>query len=262
MDHSLVNICYQGREGESHISTLELGGILYISLKDITATLNLENRAIDERYVSKLMSTVAKGVLSYIDNDEYLEIPSEDSQKPNEIYLTQPGLYRLLSNDKSEAGKKFQRWLYHEAIPSIMKYGVYPPPSDAVNVRSNDIRTVDLILSQAEELQRQMVVQRKIFDETIKNTKQIHVLKKENNDLKNRVNRLEKRNNSLYSVKEYLEEKNLPCDVRTINEVNAWAYKIAIESSQGGLINSRLEGKNKVNIFPDWVILQALEKAR
>ena len=48
-----------------------------------------------------------------------------------EVFVTQPGLNRVLGSDKSKAGKKFQRWLYHEVIPSLQKHGVYPPPKTA-----------------------------------------------------------------------------------------------------------------------------------
>ena len=41
------------------------------------------------------------------------------------------GLYRVMSSDRSAAGKRFQKWLFHEVIPSLTKHGVYPPPPEA-----------------------------------------------------------------------------------------------------------------------------------
>ncbi|MCW0134704.1 hypothetical protein OIU89_08550 [Escherichia coli] len=36
-----------------------------------------------------------------------------------------------MSSDRSAAGKRFQKWLFHEVIPSLTKHGVYPPPPEA-----------------------------------------------------------------------------------------------------------------------------------
>lgn len=36
-----------------------------------------------------------------------------------------------MSSDRSAAGEHFQKWLFHEVIPSLTKHGVYPPPPEA-----------------------------------------------------------------------------------------------------------------------------------
>lgn len=36
-----------------------------------------------------------------------------------------------MSSDRSAASKRFQKWLFHEVIPSLTKHGVYPPPPEA-----------------------------------------------------------------------------------------------------------------------------------
>jgi hypothetical protein len=55
-----------------------------------------------------------------VEDDSYVE--------DKEVFVTQPGLYRVLSSDRSYAGKKFQRWLFHDVIPTLTKYGEYPAP--------------------------------------------------------------------------------------------------------------------------------------
>lgn len=41
------------------------------------------------------------------------------------ITVTEPGLYRLLSKSRKEIAKRFQRWLFHEVLPSIRQTGSY-----------------------------------------------------------------------------------------------------------------------------------------
>lgn len=153
MNQPLINFCYNGQSGESEIRSMELDGILYTSLKDITTALNLENRALNERHSTKLYTTVVQGIIHDLDDDEFLQLDSLSEHNNGEIFLTQPGLYRVLSNDKTEAGKKFQRWLFHEALPAIIKYGEYPAPSQS---KSKNIE--NSILAQAEILQETMKI--------------------------------------------------------------------------------------------------------
>jgi len=44
------------------------------------------------------------------------------------ITVYEPGLYRLVFRSRKEEAKRFQRWVFKEVLPSLRKYGVYPPP--------------------------------------------------------------------------------------------------------------------------------------
>lgn len=130
MSDDLIKICYQGDTGKSDIRTCYVESILHISLKDVMVTLNRENRKIDEEHISKSMAGMLRAQLSSLEVDEYVLIPAINRtfSDEKEIFVTQPGLYRVLAGDRSPAGKKFQKWLFHEVIPSITKFGIYPPP--------------------------------------------------------------------------------------------------------------------------------------
>ena len=39
--------------------------------------------------------------------------------------VNEPGLYRLIFTSRVDGAKKFQRWVYHEVLPSIRKTGSY-----------------------------------------------------------------------------------------------------------------------------------------
>ncbi|MFS9531861.1 hypothetical protein Q6247_27410, partial [Klebsiella pneumoniae] len=64
-----------------------------------------------------------------LDTDEIKNFPIiENGITTSEAFLAEPGLYRVLSQDTSAAGKKFQRWLNQKVLPSIREFGDYPPP--------------------------------------------------------------------------------------------------------------------------------------
>jgi prophage antirepressor-like protein len=47
------------------------------------------------------------------------------------LTVYEPGLYKLLFKSKKPEAKRFQKWVTNEVLPSIRKYGIYPPPESA-----------------------------------------------------------------------------------------------------------------------------------
>ena len=45
--------------------------------------------------------------------------------KQNMYYVTEPGLYKLITKSKKKIAEKFQEWLYEEVLPKIRKNGEY-----------------------------------------------------------------------------------------------------------------------------------------
>ncbi|MEH0739975.1 hypothetical protein H4F05_00515 [Vibrio cholerae] len=84
--------------------------VLYFSLVDIVGAIGARNK-------SKL--AIIKSIINTLDDDEYIVHESQ-------MLVTQPGLYRILSTDLGPKGKKFQRWIMHEVIPSVV--GSAPSP--------------------------------------------------------------------------------------------------------------------------------------
>ncbi|EHB5529251.1 BRO-like protein [Vibrio cholerae] len=130
MESELISVCYEGESGSCDIRTCNFDGILHLSLTDIFVTLTRENRQLNERYPSKYIPNLVTAQLKELDDDEYINVPVSNPRFENEteVFVTQPGLNRVMGSDKSKAGKRFQRWLYHEVIPSLQKHGVYPAP--------------------------------------------------------------------------------------------------------------------------------------
>lgn len=44
------------------------------------------------------------------------------------VYVTEPGLYRIILTSRAENAKAFQNWVFNEVLPSIRRHGCYPPP--------------------------------------------------------------------------------------------------------------------------------------
>jgi hypothetical protein len=45
------------------------------------------------------------------------------------LFVTEPGLYAVVMTSRAENAKPFQRWVYHDVLPSIRRHGCYPPPT-------------------------------------------------------------------------------------------------------------------------------------
>lgn len=152
MKNELIKISYDGEHGQSDIRTFhDEEDILHVSLRDVIRTLNQENREHDERHISKSMVSIIKAQLQALDDDEYRLIPVTDGSyvEDKEVFVTQPGLYRVLSSDRSYAGKQFQRWLFHDVIPALTKYGEYPAP--IISQDSEVKRLAKIVLMEIEQ---------------------------------------------------------------------------------------------------------------
>lgn len=162
---NLINVCYEGASGSNDIRTCYIEGILHFALKDILITLNKENRELGDDNPTRHIPTLIKALIVDLDTDEYTNVPVNNGvfEEEKEIFVTQPGLNRIMGNDKSKAGRKFQRWLYHEVVPSLTKHGVYPPPQTtqgsaltrmAEVVAQNAIAIADIFRKQDELVQK------------------------------------------------------------------------------------------------------------
>ncbi len=50
---------------------------------------------------------------------------SLDKQKPDTVYITESGLYKLLIKSRMKKAEQFQQWLIEDALPKLRKYGKY-----------------------------------------------------------------------------------------------------------------------------------------
>lgn len=222
MDNNLIKVCYEGNEGISDIKTIKEGDVLYVSLIDVQNALNKENRSINESHVAKSIVGIIKGLLNELDKDEYLYITNDKMTHLDnkEMFVTQPGLFRVLSHDKSNAGKRFQRWLFHEVVPSITKYGTYPPPlihqdSDVMKIA----KTLVMEIEQREKLERETK------ERFARHEKAIQTLSSKVKGIEGNTSGIE-----FMSVKEFCEES----EFKSLDQqlVFGWCIKICTENSE------------------------------
>lgn len=65
--------------------------------------------------------------IELLDEDERNIIPVTDKlgRMQNTYIINEPGLYTLVLKSRKQEAKEFKRWITHEVIPSIRKYGLY-----------------------------------------------------------------------------------------------------------------------------------------
>jgi prophage antirepressor-like protein len=80
--------------------------------------------------VCRVLSITNVGnALARLDSDERRDIHTADvtgRQQPMAI-VSEPGVYRLIFSSRKPEAERFKRWLAHEVLPMIRRYGYYAP---------------------------------------------------------------------------------------------------------------------------------------
>lgn len=58
------------------------------------------------------------------------------------LTVTEPGLYRLIFKSRKEIAKRFQRWVFHEVLPSIRKIGSYSLPQAEAELKQLELQLI------------------------------------------------------------------------------------------------------------------------
>ena len=72
-----------------------------------------------------------RDAVSNFDGDEKMTVAITDGHSGKRggaqfmNFVSEPGMYRLIFMSRKPEAKKFQRWVFHEVLPSIRKYGFY-----------------------------------------------------------------------------------------------------------------------------------------
>ena len=68
-------------------------------------------------------------IATHVDNEDKLTHKISASGQNREMTMVnESGVYALVLASKLPSAVKFRDWVCDEVLPSIMKYGVYPPP--------------------------------------------------------------------------------------------------------------------------------------
>lgn len=99
-------------------------------LSDVAKTMNLKN---------------SRDIASRLDDDEKADVGLTDTrsgQKRKMTVISEPALMLVVMRSdaalkRGTVAYRFRRWVTHEVLPSIRKFGMYPPPS-ADLIAAND----------------------------------------------------------------------------------------------------------------------------
>ena len=81
-----------------------------------------------------ILGTGTNHLREYLDEDEITNIRTTDIGQNGgkaPVFISEPGLYKLIMRSRKPEAKAFQRWVTHEVLPQIRKTGGYIPATDA-----------------------------------------------------------------------------------------------------------------------------------
>ena len=67
------------------------------------------------------------------------------------LIISEPGLYSLILRSRKPEAKAFKRWLVHEVIPSIRRYGVYATPQTVEAMLGDPDTTIKILTALKDE---------------------------------------------------------------------------------------------------------------
>lgn len=223
------------------IRTILKDGITLFSLSDVVKVISKETQDIDNSKHSNQTSLI-KESLEALDDDEKIEIKKAtniNDQPDFEYFLTEPGVYRIVSRSNSTGAKRFQRWVYHEVMPSIRKYGSYPPPHKPDG---------SFLLQLADQQAKQSQLLSQFIRDSENKLNELNEKVESHNQnisiLKDRIVQIETKNlNSieLYDIRDVLKKEDI--SLENLEYIIALCEKICIERNEPKLDGENREGQ-------------------
>lgn len=78
--------------------------------------------------VCNILDTGTNHLREYLDEDEITNIRTTDIGQNGgkaPVFVSEPGLYKLIMRSRKPEAREFQRWVTHEVLPTIRKHGTY-----------------------------------------------------------------------------------------------------------------------------------------
>ncbi|GGC89350.1 BRO-N domain-containing protein [Halopseudomonas salina] len=240
-----TNLILSYPENGKNIRTIYRNEEVFFCLADVVQILAEQNTKLAADEKKQGLGGLTKALLDSLDPDEKYFVPEinlthlQDSQ-----FVSQPGLFRIILRDNSPACKKFQRWVFHDVLPSLQKFGTYPPPS--VPQGSDVKKAVMLLLDEIEERER---LERETRERFL-------VTERKLNELSERLSETESQPayGIVYMSVERHSEGELR-DARELQHIQGWCIKICAEEGY----SSRkviVDGKECIT-FPEIVLTKA-----
>ena len=236
---SELTLFYSGLSGSLEIKTIYRNEDILFSLPDVVRILAKENSTVskDKGKVQGFNGLLTASI-DALDDDEK-EVNFSESGN-HDVYVTEPGLYRVVSRDTSPASKKFQRWIFHEVLPSIRRYGSYPSPLQSGD---SELKTLVSLLQNNVGLLAKEIEHREALE------KQVREHDNRINDISNKLEEILLSDDGYITIQNRLND--LEIDMEKV-DIWAWCEKIRLENSHDCRKSStgdRLDTKYPINII-------------
>ena len=84
------------------------------------------------------LDDVSKAVSRLDDDEKGITTIDTPGGEQSMLTVNEPGLYRLVFASRKPEAREFQRWVYHEVLPSIRKTGGYSVEREKFNVENSE----------------------------------------------------------------------------------------------------------------------------
>lgn len=126
----------------------------------------LTDEAVEPWFVLKdCMSILDLGnpteTVKMFDKDEFstTEVIDSIGRRQQTCIISEPGLYRLVMKSRKPEAKEFQRWVTHEALPSIRKHGGYMAGQERMTPEQMALASMRWLQSKVDEQAKQLKAQ-------------------------------------------------------------------------------------------------------
>ena len=103
-----------------------------------------------------------------LDVDEYrddIDIVDSIGRRQKALAVNEAGLYSLILKSRKPEAKQFKRWVTHEVIPSIRKYGLYATPDTVEKILENPDYMIEILQKYKEEKQKRLEAENRLKEQ-------------------------------------------------------------------------------------------------
>lgn len=112
-----------------------------------------------------VLDTGTNHLREYLDADEITNIRTTDIVQNGgkaPVFISEPGLYKLIMRSRKPEAKEFQRWVAHEVLPSIRRHGVYATDATIDSILNDPDFGIRLLTDLKDERARRREAERAI----------------------------------------------------------------------------------------------------
>ena len=115
--------------------------------------------------VCNILNTGTNHLREYLDEDEITNIRTTDIAQNGgkaPVFVSEPGLYKLIMRSRKPEAREFQRWVTHEVLPTIRKHGIYATETTIDQILANPDFGIRLLTSLKEERAKRIKAENQI----------------------------------------------------------------------------------------------------